>query len=150
MPLERVAIIPTCQECRAGVAIRGRSACRRQKLFRASALSQRPCGVPAFAGRDFRRRGLDYAGVVGTAVLTIPSDEPGLSAQATAALPSVSGTGERPGAPARVPFTAWRGWTHDPQGLLGCRHEAVDPAAERDERPLQLALELLEFGQHSD
>ena len=99
------------------MAIRGRSACRRQKLFRASALSQRSCGVPAFAGRDFSKRGLDYAGVVGTAVLTIPSDEPGLSAQATAALPSVSGTGERPGAPARVPFTAWRGWTHDPRGL---------------------------------
>src|SRR6185503_11533294 len=37
-----------------------------------STLSQRSCGVPTFAGSDSSGRSLDYAGVVGAAVPTIP------------------------------------------------------------------------------
>ena len=43
-----------------------------RSLLRASRVSRRSCGIPTFAGLDFSGRGLDYAGVVGAAVLTIP------------------------------------------------------------------------------
>jgi hypothetical protein len=46
-----------------------------------------------------------------------PLYEPGPGAQATAALPSVSGNGGVSGAPAHPSFTPKHGWTHDPQGL---------------------------------